>query len=90
MGKKILVLGGARSGKSSFAEKKALELDDAVLYVATGLALDDDMKRRIEKHQERRPAHWETLERYKEMALLPQVPWLFKLHRSCWSIVRRS
>lgn len=63
MGKMILILGGARSGKSSFAEQKARELGgDAVLYVATSEAKDDEMRLRIQKHRSARPAGWQTLE----------------------------
>ena len=57
----ILILGGARSGKSSCAENLARE-GDRTLFVATAEALDDDMKRRIIKHRERRPDSWNTLE----------------------------
>ena len=55
------MLGGASSGKSAFAESLAAQ-DDRVLYVATGQALDDEMRRRVEAHQARRPAEWRTLE----------------------------
>ena len=59
----ILILGGARSGKSSYAEKLALELGGPdVLYVATAQAFDDEMRTRIATHQAQRPAGWRTLE----------------------------
>lgn len=62
-GKLILVLGGARSGKSSYAEKLALELGGPdVLYVATAQAYDDEMRARIAAHRAVRPAGWRTLE----------------------------
>ena len=57
----VLVLGGARSGKSSCAESLARQ-GERTLFVATAQALDDDMKQRILKHRERRPASWDTLE----------------------------
>lgn len=57
----ILILGGARSGKSACAEDLARQ-GERTLFVATAEALDDDMKRRIEKHRARRPAAWDTLE----------------------------
>lgn len=57
----VLVLGGARSGKSSCAENLARQ-GERTLFVATAEALDDDMRRRIMKHRERRPASWDTLE----------------------------
>jgi adenosylcobinamide kinase/adenosylcobinamide-phosphate guanylyltransferase len=57
-----LVLGGARSGKSSYAEQLAAEQDGDVIYVATAEAWDDEMRRRIEAHKTQRPAHWQTVE----------------------------
>lgn len=61
-GELILVLGGARSGKSAFAEKIAGRTEKPVLYVATAQALDDEMRQRIEQHRRLRPAGWRTLE----------------------------
>lgn len=61
----ILVTGGARSGKSTFAEEKAKEFGDKVLYVATSKAIDDEMEQRIAKHRAQRPSEWDTLEEYK-------------------------
>lgn len=60
----IFVLGGARSGKSSYAEKLAAELSDGAgaLYVATAQAWDDEMRARIAKHKADRPASWRTVE----------------------------
>ena len=57
-----LVLGGVRSGKSGFAEHRAASIGQPTLYVATGLATDDEMKERIRRHQESRPSHWSVLE----------------------------
>ncbi|MCX6079765.1 MAG: bifunctional adenosylcobinamide kinase/adenosylcobinamide-phosphate guanylyltransferase [Chloroflexi bacterium] len=69
MGKLILLLGGARSGKSSFAERKAREWGaDNVLYVATSEAKDDEMRLRVQKHQAVRPATWTTLEAPRDVA----------------------
>ena len=62
MGKLTLVLGGARSGKSSFAERLASQLSHDVLYIATAQALDQEMSARIKKHRGARPDHWRTLE----------------------------
>lgn len=56
--KLILVTGGVRSGKSRFAEELAASAGEQVLYVATGQAWDEETSRRIERHRERRPAHW--------------------------------
>jgi adenosylcobinamide kinase/adenosylcobinamide-phosphate guanylyltransferase len=58
----IFVLGGARSGKSHYAETWAAEHGGRVLYVATAIAFDDEMHDRIAKHQSDRPDHWQTLE----------------------------
>ncbi len=60
--KNILILGGARSGKSYFAQKLAQELGKPVLFVATAVAGDEEMKQRIEEHQGARSAAWSTLE----------------------------
>ena len=58
-----LVLGGARSGKSSYAESRAAEFME-VTYIATGINHDDDTdwQERIVAHQERRPSHWHLIE----------------------------
>ncbi|MBN2040591.1 MAG: bifunctional adenosylcobinamide kinase/adenosylcobinamide-phosphate guanylyltransferase [Spirochaetes bacterium] len=58
------ITGGARSGKSRFAED-FLKNEDNVIYIATGIAFDDEMKDRIAKHQESRNSKWITLEAYK-------------------------
>jgi adenosylcobinamide kinase / adenosylcobinamide-phosphate guanylyltransferase len=58
----ILLLGGARSGKSSFAERLAEQSGRSVAYIATAQASDADMRQRIQRHQASRPAHWRTIE----------------------------
>jgi len=63
MGKLTLILGGARSGKSTFAENRAKELGgDRVLYVATSETKDEEMVERVEKHRSERPPAWKTVE----------------------------
>jgi adenosylcobinamide kinase/adenosylcobinamide-phosphate guanylyltransferase len=63
MAKTILILGGARSGKSRFAQQLARRIGgDDVLFVATALAGDTEMARRIERHRADRPDRWHTLE----------------------------
>jgi adenosylcobinamide kinase/adenosylcobinamide-phosphate guanylyltransferase len=57
-----LILGGARSGKSNYAETLAAQLGHDVLYVATAEAGDGEMATRIENHRRSRPQHWRTLE----------------------------
>ena len=59
---KELILGGARSGKSLYAETCATESNLDVIYVATAQALDDEMQERIKHHQQQRPAHWMLIE----------------------------
>ena len=63
----ILITGGARSGKSAFAERLALT-GERVLFVATAEALDDDMSRRISAHRSSRPDDWDTLEEPRSLA----------------------
>ncbi len=58
----ILLLGGARSGKSYYAQQLAVELGGKVLFVATGEALDEEMHARIAQHKKDRPKTWRTLE----------------------------
>lgn len=62
MGRLTFIIGGARSGKSAYAERIARQADGAVLYVATAEALDEEMRNRIAAHQEKRPANWQTIE----------------------------
>jgi len=63
LGKLTLILGGARSGKSSYAEQIAADHGgDSVLYVATAQAFDAEMEAKIAKHRADRPAAWPTLE----------------------------
>lgn len=57
-----LILGGARSGKSSYAQRLAEETGKSVTFLATAQALDDEMSARIQKHRAERPDDWETLE----------------------------
>lgn len=69
-----LVTGGARSGKSAYAEEQVLAAEAAgaggVAYIATAIAFDDGMKDRIKHHRERRPDRWATIERYRDFATL--------------------
>jgi len=62
MTKTTLIIGGARSGKSSHAIELARRASPAVLFVATAGAFDEEMKQRIEEHKRSRPATWRTLE----------------------------
>jgi adenosylcobinamide kinase/adenosylcobinamide-phosphate guanylyltransferase len=67
-GKLILVLGGARSGKSDFAEKLAAGQGKRVVYIATAAVRDEEMAERIQKHKARRPSSWRTVEEEKNIA----------------------
>ncbi|NDJ60856.1 MAG: bifunctional adenosylcobinamide kinase/adenosylcobinamide-phosphate guanylyltransferase [Chloroflexi bacterium] len=63
MGKRLIfLLGGARSGKSAYAEQWARDHGREVLFVATAQASDDEMAARIAHHRATRPDHWATLE----------------------------
>ena len=63
-----LVLGGARSGKSSYAEQLAGQLGQRVLYIATAEAQDEEMAARIAAHRQARPADWSTLEAPRQLS----------------------
>jgi adenosylcobinamide kinase/adenosylcobinamide-phosphate guanylyltransferase len=65
-GRVVLVTGGARSGKSEYTEKLLSGIDD-VLYIATSKAEDDEMKKRIEKHRQRRNSRWSTYEGFRDL-----------------------
>ncbi len=69
MAKIVLVTGGARSGKSAFAEEQLADRE-RVCYIATGLPRGEDpeWQERIRLHQERRPASWMTQEQYAGLA----------------------
>ncbi|MEI6306676.1 MAG: bifunctional adenosylcobinamide kinase/adenosylcobinamide-phosphate guanylyltransferase [Deltaproteobacteria bacterium] len=69
MARTIFITGGARSGKSRFAEGVAQQFGAPLAYLATAQALDGEMAERITKHQARRGKDWQTIE---EPLLLPQ------------------
>ena len=62
MGKLVLVTGGARSGKSRFAEEYAARFGTDVAYIATAQVLDKEMQFRVDLHKRRRPKSWQTYE----------------------------
>ena len=91
-----LILGGIRSGKSAYAERLAAAAAETaaraetattpapprpVIYIATGVAVDDAMAARIRRHRERRPAHWQTVE-----APLNPVGGLREAHRAAAAV----
>ncbi|MCK5872686.1 MAG: bifunctional adenosylcobinamide kinase/adenosylcobinamide-phosphate guanylyltransferase [Methylococcales bacterium] len=67
-----LILGGARSGKSHYAEQLALNSGKKCVYIATAFAGDDEMRHRIILHQQRRPKHWTTIEESLHLAKILQ------------------
>lgn len=69
-----LVLGGARSGKSAVAERLVAQAGDDVVYVATGVATDEDMSARIAAHKLRRPPEWDTVESQDLVAAVRALP----------------
>jgi adenosylcobinamide kinase/adenosylcobinamide-phosphate guanylyltransferase len=57
-----LILGGARSGKSAYAERLAVDSKLPVTYIATAQVYDDEFKQRVEHHNDRRPSEWSLVE----------------------------
>ncbi len=68
MKKIILITGGARSGKSQYAEQLALELSKNPVYVATAHIWDEEFAQRVRKHQERRGPEWTNIEEEKQLS----------------------
>lgn len=67
MGRIITVTGGAKSGKSVVAEELCRRRNNSTGYIATSIPFDDDMKDKVKKHVERRPAEWKTYEIYRDV-----------------------
>ena len=68
MKKIILITGGARSGKSSYAEKMALSLTANPVYLATARVWDEEFRERVNRHQERRGPEWTNIKEEKELS----------------------
>ena len=64
----ILITGGARSGKSAYAERLALELSDAPVYLATARIWDEEFRERVRRHQARRGPQWTNIEEEKQLS----------------------
>lgn len=64
----ILITGGQRSGKSSYAEKLALSLSPNPVYIATSRIWDEEFRQRVIKHQERRGPEWTNIEEDKKLS----------------------
>jgi adenosylcobinamide kinase/adenosylcobinamide-phosphate guanylyltransferase len=74
IGKITLVTGGARSGKSNYAESLARNSERKVAYLATAIPFDEGMKDRIKKHKQSRPTVWTTYEGYKNLyEMIPKI-----------------
>ena len=73
-GKIIFVTGGQRSGKSVFAEKTALAMSSSPVYIATARVSDEEFRRRVNAHQERRGPQWTTYEEPLDVASVPLRP----------------
>jgi len=68
MAKIIFITGGQRSGKSSFAMQKAMELSPNPVYLATSRIWDDDFKNRVDRHKNDRQENWINIEEEKEIS----------------------
>lgn len=64
----ILITGGARSGKSSYAEKLALSLSPNPVYMATSRIWDEEFRQRVLRHQANRGPEWTNIEEEKELS----------------------
>lgn len=64
----ILITGGQRSGKSTYAEQMALRLSPTPVYLATARIWDEEFRRRVQIHQERRGPEWTNIEENKELS----------------------
>lgn len=73
MGRIILITGGQRSGKSTYAEQMALKLSPQPVYVATAHIWDDEFHERVRIHQKRRGPEWTNLEKERQLSQL-QLP----------------
>lgn len=71
----IFIVGGARSGKSSFAQSLAKKFGSRVVYLATAVAVDEEMQERIDNHRRLRPAGWVTVEETRDLVkALKKIP----------------
>lgn len=74
MSKMILVTGGARSGKSSYAETLCRQQNNQTAYIATSIPFDEAMQERVRKHRQMRPSEWTTYEIYEDVgATIPEI-----------------
>lgn len=64
----LLITGGARSGKSAYAERTALSLSPNPIYLATARIWDEEFRKRVERHQQARGPEWTNIEEEKELS----------------------
>lgn len=67
----IFITGGARSGKSRYAQELALKLSEGPVYVATARKWDNEFQQRINRHQQERDERWTSIEEEKFLSRLP-------------------
>lgn len=67
----IFITGGARSGKSRYAQELALQLSNDPVYLATARHWDEDFEKRIKRHQAERDERWTSIEEEKKISGLP-------------------
>ncbi len=71
MSKLIFITGGARSGKSRYAQELALQYSDRPVYVATARIWDEEFRQRIDRHRQERDERWTSMEEEKQLSRLP-------------------
>jgi adenosylcobinamide kinase/adenosylcobinamide-phosphate guanylyltransferase len=65
--KVVIITGGARSGKSRFAQELAMRWETEVIFIATAAVRDKEMEKRIARHRQSRPRHWRTIEETRDL-----------------------
>ncbi|MCM8823318.1 MAG: bifunctional adenosylcobinamide kinase/adenosylcobinamide-phosphate guanylyltransferase [Candidatus Omnitrophica bacterium] len=78
----IFILGGVRSGKSSYAVRVAKSFGKKIAFIATGVAFDAEMKKRISLHKKNRPASWRLIE---EQINIDSI--LARLNKNCDAVL---
>jgi adenosylcobinamide kinase/adenosylcobinamide-phosphate guanylyltransferase len=71
MSRLIFITGGARSGKSRYAQELALQYSDHPVYVATARVWDEEFRQRIDRHRQERDERWTSIEEEKQLSRLP-------------------
>jgi adenosylcobinamide kinase/adenosylcobinamide-phosphate guanylyltransferase len=78
----IFVTGGSRSGKSRYAVELAQSISDHVVFLATCVPDDEEMRARVEQHRKARPGHWRAIEEGKELRMT-----LVQLEGACDAVI---